>query len=259
MKVVIFCGGKGYRLREETEFRPKPLVEIGGRPILWHIMQIYAQQGFTEFILCLGYKGDQIREYFLNYNTMNNPVSINLRSGSISFPETGDAPPWTVTVVDTGLETMTGARLKRVEKYIDTDFFMLTYGDGVADIDLEKLVTFHKRHKKIGTVTGVEPLPRFGELIYERNLVRKFSEKPSHKGSKILINGGFFVLDRRIFRYLTKDDTCTFEKEPLERLARAGQLNCYEHQGFWHCMDTYRDMEYLENLCLRKQAPWVKW
>lgn len=257
MKVVIFCGGKGYRLREETEFRPKPLVEIGGKPILWHIMQTYAHFGFTDFVLCLGYKGQMIRDYFLNYRVMNYPVRINLQTGKVSqIAHKFQVPAWKITLVDTGQETMTGARLKQVEKFIDTDLFMLTYGDGVANIDLSSLLRFHKKHRKIGTVTGVHPLPRFGELIYERNLVTKFTEKPHAEAHKTLINGGYFVFNRRIFRYLTEDNDCIFEKEPLEKLARDGELVHYRHRGFWHCMDTYRDMEYLNDLCHKGAAPW---
>lgn len=258
MKVVIFCGGKGYRIREETEFRPKPMVEIGGKPMLWHIMNIYSHYGYSDFVLCLGYKGNMIRRYFLHYLAMNNDVVVDLKSeGIISFPRLKDRPPWRITLVDTGLEAMTGARLKRVQKYIDTDLFMLTYGDGLADVNIRNLVNFHKRSKKIGTITGVHPSPRFGELIYERNQVKKFSEKPYSK--KSLINGGFFVFDRRIFKYVNNRDGCTFEKEPLENLARDGQLGYYSHPRFWHCMDTFRDMRYLNQLCKQKKAPWIIW
>jgi len=258
MKVVIFCGGKGYRLREETEFRPKPLIEIGGKPMLWHIMNTYAHYGYNDFVLCLGYKGEMIRRYFLHYLAMNNDVTVDFSSqGQVAFPRLKDNPPWKVTLVDTGLETMTGARLKRVQDYIDTDLFMLTYGDGVADINVRKLVKFHKRQGKIGTVTGVPPSSRFGELVLERRRVKQFSEKP--KSKKTFINGGFFVFDKRIFKYVTRRSNCTFEREPLERLARDSQLAHYRHEGFWHCMDTFRDMKHLNDLCLQKKAPWIVW
>lgn len=258
MKVVIFCGGKGYRIREETEFRPKPLVEIGGRPILWHIMNIYSHYGFSDFILCLGYKGEMIRQYFLNYKSMNNDITIDLKSGSTTtFPRLLDNPSWTVTLVDTGLETMTGARLKRIERFIDTDTFMLTYGDGVADINIHRLIDYHKYHRKIATVTAVSPLPRFGELIYERNVVKKFSEKP--RSNSVLINGGFFIFNRDIFKYVTNHDDCALEKTPMEKLVKDHQLGYYRHQGFWHCLDTYRDMEYLNQLCTEKKTPWITW
>ncbi len=255
MKVVIFCGGKGYRLREETEFKPKPLVEIGGKPILWHIMHRYALFGYTDFVLCLGYKGEMIRDYFHRYTMVNNDMKINLKSGRITYPNLTDNPKWTITMVDTGLETMTGSRLKQIEKYIDTNLFMLTYGDGIGDINIASLLSFHKKHKTIGTVTGVRPSPRFGELMYERNLVKEFSEKPISK--HVMINGGFFVFDRRIFSYLTNNDDCVFEKEPLEHLARDHELNYYDHTGFWHCLDTYRDMEYLNEVCKTKPIPWL--
>ncbi|HCM38274.1 TPA: glucose-1-phosphate cytidylyltransferase [Patescibacteria group bacterium] len=255
MKVIIFCGGKGYRLREETEFRPKPLVEICGKPILWHIMKRYEKYGLTDFILCLGYKGEMIRQYFLNYLSTNNDVEIDIKSGGVTaYPHLKDNPPWKVTLVDTGQNAMTGARLKRVEKYIDTDFFMLTYGDGVANINLKQLLQFHKQHGKIGTVTGVHPYPRFGELIYERAVVKKFSEKPQSKD--VIINGGFFVFNKKIFRYVTNSDSCTFEREPLEKLARDKELSYFRHTGFWHCLDTYRDMEHLNELAHTRPAPW---
>jgi glucose-1-phosphate cytidylyltransferase len=257
MKAVILCGGMGTRLREETEFRPKPLVEIGGRPILWHIMKIYSHHGIKDFVLCLGYKGNMIKEYFLNYRLMNN--DFTLRLGSHEEPRVHDSgmpDDWSITFADTGLEAMTGARVKRVERYITDENFMLTYGDGVADINLAELWEFHERHGRIGTVTGVRPMSRYGELTVDAGLVRDFSEKPQSQDG--IINGGFFVFKRRLFDYLSDDEGCIFEREPLERLAREKQLAAYTHHGFWHCMDTYRDFLAL-NEHWKKGAAWKVW
>ena len=256
-RVVILCGGMGTRLREETEYRPKPLVEIGGKPVLWHIMKIYSQYGFDDFVLCLGYKGSMIKEYFLNYRLMNSDFTLRLSSGKgpeIHPPVLAD--PWTVTFADTGAEALTGARVKRIERYISGNDFMLTYGDGVADLDIGKLWEFHAAHGKIGTVTGVHPLSRYGELSVQGSLVKEFNEKPVDQSG--FISGGFFVFQRKFFDYLSDDDSCIFEREPLERLAREGQLVGYLHHGFWHCMDTYRDFLAL-NESWRKGAPWKVW
>lgn len=257
IKVVILCGGRGTRLREETEVRPKPMVEIGGCPILWHIMKIYAHYGFTNFVLCLGYKGAMIKAYFLNYGAMHNDFTIRLGSSSrLHFHSNHLEERWTVTLADTGLNSMTGARIKRIEKYIDSDEFMVTYGDGVANINIQQLVNFHHQHGKIGTVTGVRPPSRFGELLTRGNSVVEFSEKPLV--SQGFINGGFFVFHRRFFDYLSADDNCYLEREPLERLAKDGELMMYTHTGYWQCMDTYRDYELLEE-AWRTTPPWKVW
>ncbi len=258
MKVVILCGGFGTRIREETEFRPKPLVEIGGKPILWHIMKIYAHYGFRDFILCLGYKGNMIKEYFLNYEAMNNDFTIQLGDHNrIHFHSTHQERDWNVTLADTGAEAQTGARIKRIEKYIDGGLFMITYGDAVGSIDIKELLEFHKSHGKIGTITGVHPSSRFGELRIENNKVVGFHEKPQI--SEGLISGGFFVFDRKFLEYLRETDNCYLEKEPLERLTKDGQLMIYTHKGFWQCVDTYRELELLNNLWKSSNPPWKVW
>lgn len=258
MKVVILCGGAGTRLREETEFRPKPMVEIGGRPILWHLMKIYSQYGFSDFVLCLGYKGEVIKQYFLNFQAFDSDFIIHLgHSSPAKFYRNKHEENWTVTLADSGLTTLTGARVKRIEKYVDGDDFMLTYGDGLAAIDLMRLLQFHREHGKIGTVTGVQPPSRFGKLRLEGNAVAEFCEKPLE--SQGYVSGGFFVFKRRFFDYLSADDQCVLEREPLERLAEDGQLMMYPHDGFWHCMDTYRDFQYLNELWQRENCPWKIW
>ena len=246
MKVVILCGGKGTRMREETEFRPKPMVEIGERPILWHIMKAYARSGFNDFVLCLGYKGEIIKEYFYHYAVRNCNLTVNLRDGSASFYGRESIPDWRITMVETGAETMTGARIKRIEPYIDGDTFFLTYGDGVTDLNIKNVLEFHESHGRIGTVTGVSPPSRYGELHIEKNRVLSFKEKPERaEGS---INGGYFVFSRDFFAYLDEKEDCVLEREPLERLAGDDQLRVYHHSGFWQCMDTYRDYKFLESL-----------
>lgn len=251
-KIVILCGGMGARLREETEYRPKPLVEIGGKPMLWHIMKIYSYYGFKDFVLCLGYKGKMIKDYFLNYEIMNSDFTLKLESKGIEFHNSYKEKDWIVTFAETGKNAMTGARIKKIEKYINSELFMLTYGDGVADINIQELLKFHKSHGKIGTVTGVSPSSRFGELIVAEDQVKKFSEKPQVKEG--FINGGFFVFDKRIFNYLEDNDDCIFEKKPLEDLASDGELMIYKHKGFWQCMDTYRDLQLLNNLWLGQEV-----
>jgi glucose-1-phosphate cytidylyltransferase len=258
MKVVILAGGKGTRIAEESEFRPKPMIKVGERPILWHIMKIYATYGYSDFIICLGYKGEMIKQHFLDYKALNSDFTITLgKHDGIKTYGNNSEDHWTVTLADTGLEAMTGSRIKKIERYIDSDLFMLTYGDGVANIDIDKLVSFHKSHKKIGSLTGVHPSSRFGELLVEGNQVKNFAEKPNI--TKGHINGGFFVFDRQIFDYLTEDDSSIFEKEPLENLARDGELMVYTHDGFWQCMDTMRDMTLLNSLWKRNKAPWKIW
>ncbi|MEM7815223.1 MAG: glucose-1-phosphate cytidylyltransferase [Candidatus Aenigmatarchaeota archaeon] len=256
MQVVILCGGLGTRLREETEFRPKPMVEIGGKPILWHIMKIYSHFGFNEFILCTGYKKEVIKNYFLNYEAMSNDCTIRLGSSHNIAIHGDSGDNWIITIADTGQETQTGGRVKRIEKYIRGNEFMLTYGDGLANIDIAKLAQFHHQHGKIGTVTGVRPSARFGELTIDADKVVSFAEKP--QTSQSYINGGFFVFNRKIFDYIPNSTTSIFEREPLENLARDGQLMVYRHDGFWQCMDTFRELTLLNELWA-KGAPWKVW
>ncbi|MCJ7444965.1 MAG: glucose-1-phosphate cytidylyltransferase [Methanotrichaceae archaeon] len=257
-KVVILCGGMGARLREETEYRPKPLVEIGEKPILWHIMKIYSYYGFRDFILCLGYKGKMIKDYFINYEIMNCDFTVDLGSRYFEIHNKHEEKDWRITLAETGEKAMTGARVKRIEKYVDTTSFMLTYGDGVADLDIRQLFKFHKAHGRIGTVTGVRPTSRFGELIVEEdNRVSEFSEKPQVREG--FINGGFFVFEREFFDYLLDDDACVLEKKPLEKLSQKGDLMVYKHDGFWQCMDTYRDVQLLSNLWLSPERLWKVW
>lgn len=256
MKVVILCGGKGTRMREETEFRPKPMVEIGGRPLLWHIMHIYSNYGFKDFIICLGYKGNMIKQYFLNYEAMNNDFTIQLgnRTG-IQYHNNHKEADWNVTLVDTGADSQTGARVKKVKSYIDGNTFMLTYGDGLSNVNIKDLLEYHKSHGKIGTMTGVHPPSRFGELVLKENRVELFSEKP--QAMKGLVNGGFFVFNKSFFDYLDNDESCILEKKPLEDLSAGGELMVYPHEGFWQCVDTYRELEMLNNMWKSSDAPWL--
>jgi glucose-1-phosphate cytidylyltransferase len=256
-KVVILAGGQGMRLREETEFRPKPMIPIGNRPMLWHIMKIYAQHGLRDFVVCLGYRGDVIKRYFLDYRAMSRDFTVDLgRGGAITLHDGAKEDDFRVTLAETGLDAMTGARVKRVERYIDGDTFLLTYGDGVADVDITRLRAFHREHGRIGTVTGVFPQSRFGELLRDGRQVVEFSEKPlTHAGC---VNGGFFVFDRRFLSYLEDRDGCVLEGQPLAELARDGELMVYEHRGFWQCMDTMRDLDLLRDLWA-KGAPWKVW
>ncbi len=256
MKVVILAGGFGTRLSEETHLKPKPMVEIGGKPILWHIMKIYSAYGFNEFIICLGYKGYMIKEFFANYFLYMADVTIDLSNNSIEV-HNAKAEPWKVTLVDTGLYTQTGGRIKRIKSYVGNETFMLTYGDGVADVNIKELLEFHKKHGKLATVTAVQPPGRFGGLILNGGeKVLDFREKP--KGDGAWINGGFFVLEPGVFDYIKGDDT-PWEAEPLQNLARNGELMAYKHKGFWQCMDTLRDKNYLEKLWNSGKAPWKIW
>lgn len=258
MQVVILCGGLGTRLREETEFRPKPMVNIGNRPILWHIMKIYAHFGHRDFILSLGYKGEIIKEYFYHYELMNNDVTLELgHPEKIDIHQSHEENGWRVTLADTGQKAFKGARLKKVEKYITDNEFMTTYGDGVADIDINALLDFHHKHGKLATVTGINPASRFGELKIKGNRVEAFNEKPQ-TGSG-LINGGFFVFNKGIFDYLSVDDSCDLEIGPLEQIAREEQLMVYKHNRSWACMDTLRDMDYLNKLWDENKAFWKIW
>ncbi len=256
--VVILAGGFGTRLREQTEFIPKPMVPVGGRPILWHIMKIYAHHGFRRFIICLGYKGEVIKEYFFHYRMRNSDFTVNLsKEEGISFHNSGSIDEWEVTLAETGLRAMTGARIKKVEKYLDSDIFLLTYGDGVSDVDVSKAVEFHRSHGKAATVTGVRPPSRFGEMVIECDRVVEFGEKP--QAGNNIINGGFFVFSKGVFDYLSSDDDCVLEGEPLERLAKDSNLMVFHHGGFWQCMDTLRDMDLLNRLCESGHAPWKVW
>lgn len=256
MKAVILAGGRGTRLSEETAIRPKPMVEIGGWPILWHIMKIYAAHGVTDFVICLGYKGWQIKEYFLNYRLHASDLSICLATGRVEVLRPA-AEPWRITLVDTGEDSMTGGRLRRIAPHVAGErAFCMTYGDGLADVDIGRLVDFHLGHGRQATVTAVTPPGRFGALAREGNAVRAFVEKPAGDGGTI--NGGFFVLSPRVLERIEGDAT-TWEAEPLQSLARDGELMAYDHPGFWQPMDTLRDREYLERLWTGGRAPWRMW
>ncbi|MEM4160571.1 MAG: glucose-1-phosphate cytidylyltransferase [Thermoplasmata archaeon] len=257
MPVVILCGGRGTRMGTETDALPKPMLPIGDKPILWHIMRIYSYWGFNNFILALGYKGEVIKDYFLRYREHNSNVEVKLGTGSVRYLDATEVPDWTIKLVDTGLNTLKGGRIKRIEKYVSTDRFMLTYGDGLANIEIPKLLAFHEKHKKLGTLTGVNPPSRFGEIMVEGDRVISFSEKP--QTSQGLINGGFFVFESELFDYLTPDEKCDFEKGPLEELASQGKLMVYLHKGMWECMDTPRDMEHLNKLWAEGKAFWKLW
>ena len=259
MKVIILAGGQGTRIREETEFKPKPMIPVGEHPIIWHIMKLYSAYGYNEFIVCLGYKGNVIKEYFLNFEVMNSDFTVTIGRNvhqDIKLHGAETTIDWKVTLADTGLNSMTGSRLAKVKKYVDSPLLMMTYGDGVADIDINKLVEFHKSHGKIATVTGVFPPSRFGDIIVEGNKVTQFVEK-AQTGTGC-INGGFFVLEPDVIQYIDGDHTI-WEKEPLEQLAREDQLAAYMHQGFWQAMDTLRDKVRLEELWETGNAPWRIW
>ena len=258
MKVVIFAGGLGTRLAEETETRPKPMVEIGGKPILWHIMKIYSHYGFNEFVICLGYKGYLIKEYFMHYFLHNSDITIELGTNKLDV-HYSNTDPFKVTLVDTGLATKTAGRLKRVQQYVADEDFMLTYGDGVANVDMKALLDFHRHHRKIATVTAVQPEARFGGMdLGADGLVRRFKEKP--KGDGKWVNGGFFVLHPEVFRYLDGNmDGIMWEDSPMERLAQDCQLVAYQHLGFWKPMDAMRDKLELEALWQNKEAKWKIW
>ena len=255
MKVVILAGGLGTRLSEETEIKPKPMVEIGGGPVLWHIMRGYASYGFNEFILALGYKGEAIKRYFLDYYHLRSNLTVSLAAGTVT-PHDGEREDWTVCLVDTGPTTETGGRLKRLAPWVGNETFMLTYGDGVCDANLAALLDFHRAHGRLATVTAVRPPSRFGGLTFNGNLVAEFSEKPQI--GEGWINGGFFVMEPGVLDYIEGDDTL-LEREPLERLAKDGQLVAYRHEGFWQCMDALRDVRLLQSLWESGKAPWKVW
>ncbi|HEV2595418.1 MAG TPA: glucose-1-phosphate cytidylyltransferase [Sphingomicrobium sp.] len=257
MKAVILAGGLGTRIAEETSVRPKPMVEIGGKPILWHIMKIYAQHGVDEFVVCLGYKGYMIKEYFFNYALHMSDVSIDLRTGTTKVHR-NDTEDWKISLIDTGPETMTGGRLRQALQYLGEDEdFCLTYGDGVSDVDISAAIKFHRRHGRKATVTAVRPASRYGQLALVGDEVSAFAEKPLDEGG--WINGGFFVLNRSVGPYLGNSNECVWEREPLERLAAEGELRSYFHDGFWQPMDTLRDRQLLEGLWERQEAAWKIW
>ena len=255
MKVAILAGGVGTRLAEETEIKPKPMVEIGGRPILWHIMQHYYSYGHKDFVIALGYKGDYIKKYFTDYAALSGSMKISLRSKQVTHLD-GDVPDWNVELIDTGAPTLTGGRIKRLQPFIGNEPFMLTWGDGVSNVDLNKLLKFHKSHGKLATVTTVRPTARFGHIEFDGDRVERFTEKP--QTAEGWINGAFFVIEPKVFDYIEGDST-QFEKEPMEGLARDGQLMAYKHEGFWQCMDTLRDKHLLQDLWDKGNPPWKMW
>jgi len=257
MKTVILAGGFGTRLSEETDLRPKPMVEIGGYPILWHIMKIYSHYGYNDFIICCGYKSYYIKDYFYHYYMHSADMTVDMANNKITY-HNSSSEPWKVTLVDTGLHTMTGGRIKRIQNYIGDETFMLTYGDGVADIAIDELIASHKKSGKVATLTAVLPSGRFGALnIGEDGLVGSFQEKP--RGDKSWINGGFMVLESAVFDYITEGDASVFERKPLETIAQNRQLHAYNHIGFWKPMDTLRDKTELQNLWNTGKAPWKVW
>lgn len=255
MKVAILAGGVGSRLSEETEVKPKPMVEIGGRPILWHIMMHYAYYGFKDFVIALGYKGEVIKKYMVDYCSLNSNLKVNLRSGTVEM-NGGYRPDWNVELIDTGIPTNTGGRIKRLAPYLGNETFMLTWGDGVSDVNLHALLEFHRSHGKLATLTAVRPPARFGHLELDGERIIEFNEKP--QTGEGWINGAFFVLEPEVFDYIDGDDTA-WEREPLQRLAREGQLMAYKHTSFWQCMDTLRDKKLLESLWQTGKAPWRIW
>lgn len=257
MKVVILAGGFGTRISEESHLKPKPMIEIGERPILWHIMKYYSAFGYNDFVICLGYKAYSIKEFFADYFLHTSDITFDFSEGNKMTVHNNFAEPWKVTLIDTGLHTMTGGRVRRIKEYVDNKPFMLTYGDGVADVNIDELVRFHKQHGKIATMTAIQPLGRFGMLdINNGNSISSFREKLQQDSG--WINGGFMVLEPAIFDYIENDST-VLEKEPLEKLAKEGQLMAYKHGGFWQCMDTMRDKMLLDTLLLENKAPWKVW
>ena len=256
MKVVILAGGKGTRLGSVSGLLPKPMIEVAGKPMIWHIMKIYSHYGFNDFVICLGYKGHVIKDYFFNFKMHNGDFSINTSTGEVVY-ESGSPDSWKVTLVETGLETFKGGRIKRIDKYLDSKINMLTYGDGVADINVQDLLKFHESHGKMVTITGVRPPSLFGEIVEKDGKVMSFEEKPQTQ--KGLINGGFVVFNREMMNYFTTDQSCDFEFGPLEKLANDGEVMTYMHNGFWECADTVRDIEHLNKLWQSGQASWKVW
>ncbi|MCY6370536.1 glucose-1-phosphate cytidylyltransferase [Clostridium ganghwense] len=255
MKAVILCGGKGTRMREETEYRPKPLVDIGGRPIIWHILKIYSYYGVKDFILCLGYKGNMIKQYFNDMDWMNNDYTLHIDNGSkyIQY-HNQERENWNVTLVDTGLETLTAGRLKKIEKYIDEENFLMTYGDGLSDININKLIEYHKKMEKIVTMTGVHPMSSYGVIEVENGIAKSFNEKPRQGG---FINGGFMVLNKKVFNYIQED--CMFEEKPIRNIAQEKELAIFKHDGFWIAIDTFKDVQRANMLWNTGNKPWKVW
>lgn len=251
-KIVILAGGLGTRLSEETTVRPKPMVEIGGKPILWHILNIYSAHGFNDFVVALGYKGEVIKEYFLNFFAVNNDITVDLATGTTTVHD-GNQPAWRIHLADTGHDTQTGGRLGRLRRQVGSDTFMMTYGDGLADVNVAELVSFHRSHGKLATVTTVRPPARFGGVVFAGDQIVEFTEKPQAEGG--WINGGFFVLEPQVLDYIA-DDSTIWERDPLERLAADGELMAYRHKGFWQPMDTLREKKLLEDLWSSGDAPW---
>lgn len=258
MKVVILAGGYGTRISEESQYKPKPMVEIGGKPILWHIMKEYSYYGYNDFIICAGYKQHVIKEWFADYYLHNSDITFDFRNGGAMEIHNNVSEPWKVTIIDTGLNTMTGGRLKRIQPYVENETFLMTYGDGVSDVNIAELAEFHRKHGKLATLTAVHMNERFGVLdINKDNLsVMAFREKSEADGSRI--NAGYMVLEPGVFEYL-KDDTTVFEQEPLRKLVENNELVAYKHNGYWQCMDTYREKQQLDQLVETKKAPWMKW
>ena len=258
MKVVIFAGGIGSRISELSHLKPKPMIEIGGKPIIWHLMKSYQSQGFNDFVICLGYKGHLIKEYFLNYYMYNSDLSIDVKNNKVDIHAT-NTTDFKITLIDTGLHTLTAGRLNRIKEHIDTDDFFLTYGDGLADIDLNAELGFHRKHRKMVSMTIVQPEGRFGAIKYDENqIVTSFQEKP--KGDGTWINGGFFILNKKVFDYLPENsDEIMWEQEPLAKFTEMGELAAYKHTGFWKCMDSMKDKKVLEELWETKQAKWRNW
>ena len=254
MQAVILAGGRGTRISEESTIRPKPLIEIGGKPIIWHIMKNYSYHGINDFVICCGYKAELVKEYFTNFGLYSSDISVDLRKKKIIYHKK-KIENWKITLIDTGLETQTGGRIKRIKNYLK-DTFCLTYGDGLSNVDISKSIKFHKKNNKLATMTTIQPQGRFGAVNIKNNLVTEFREKPLGDGG--WINGGFFVLNKKIFKYLKKSP-CVWEQEPLEQLAKNNQLNAFKHNGFWYAMDTLRDKNFLEGLWDKKEAPWKIW
>lgn len=256
MKAVILCGGKGTRMREATEYKPKPLVDIGGKPIIWHIMKMYSQYGINDFILCLGYKGKMIKEYINNMNCINNDYTIHIDNGKFHIEyHTREDAKWNITLVDTGLNTLTAGRLKKIKKYIDHEDFLMTYGDGLSDVNITKLIDYHRKKGKIVTLTGIQPQLPFGLIDVKDGIAKSFLEKPKIDG---IINGGFMVLNKRVFDYIPEED-CMFVQEPLENLAKIGELAVFEHRGFWMAIDTLKDIQKANELWNFGNKPWKAW
>lgn len=256
MKVVILAGGYGTRISEESHLRPKPMIEVGEKPIIWHIMKMYAHYGFDEFVICAGYKQQIIKEWFSNYFLYNSDITFDFTDNNRMIVHNNVAEPWKVTIIDTGINTMTGGRIKRIQKFIGDETFLMTYGDGVSDVDIRNVVEFHKKKGGYATLTAVQPEGRFGNIDIENDKIKSFREKDKHDMG--WINGGFMVLEPSVFNYISGDSTI-FEQEPLEKMANEGQLNSFKHYGFWQCMDTMRDHEKLEELWAAGIAPWKVW